>query len=97
MAYEPKEKSGSLFKNDKGENAARPDYRGDIMIEGVVYSLSAWIKQGQKGTFMSLSAQIPREQQQTAPVRQSAPVAETYKGGLRVSTPANFDPSDIPF
>jgi len=60
--YQPKEGSGSLFKNDKGDNPNRPDYRGDICIEGVVYSLSAWIKEGREGTrmegkkFMSLSA-----------------------------------------
>ena len=62
MTYQPKELSGSLFKNDKGDNPNRPDYRGDICIEGVVYSLSAWIKEGKPGTklegkrFMSLSA-----------------------------------------
>lgn len=44
MAYVPKEGSGSLFKNDKGDNPARPDYRGDIMLGGVVYEISGWIK-----------------------------------------------------
>ena len=96
MAYEPKEKSGSLFKNDKGENAARPDYRGDIMIEGVVYSLSAWIKEGQKGKFMSLSAQIPREAPQTAPAtRQLAP---TIQAPAKRFAPTADDLNDpIPF
>ena len=54
--YTPRELSGSLFKNDKGDNPNRPDYRGDICIGGVVYSLSAWIKEGQRGKFMSLQA-----------------------------------------
>jgi hypothetical protein len=44
MAYEPKEGAGALFKNDKGENPARPDYRGDIMLGGVLYEVSGWIK-----------------------------------------------------
>lgn len=44
MAYEHKEGSGSLFKNDKGTNPARPDYRGDIMLNGVLYEISGWIK-----------------------------------------------------
>lgn len=62
MSYQPKELSGSLFKSDKGDNPNRPDYRGDICIDGVVYSLSAWIKEGKPGTklegkrYMSLSA-----------------------------------------
>ena len=54
--YTPRELSGSLFKNDKGDNPNRPDYRGDICIDGQVYSLSAWIKEGQRGKFMSLQA-----------------------------------------
>jgi hypothetical protein len=80
MAYQPKEGSGALFKNDKGDNPARPDYRGDIMLGGVLYEVSGWIKphpskDGER--FMSLSgkpkeqrngsrppAQAPRRQQQ---------------------------------
>ena len=65
MAYQPKEGSGSLFKNDKGDNPARPDYRGDVMVGGVVYELSAWIKPlagDASKKFMSLSAK-PKQQQ----------------------------------
>ena len=29
MAFEPKPGQFSLFKNDKGDNDARPDYTGD--------------------------------------------------------------------
>ena len=71
--YQPKDMSGSLFKNDKGENPSRPDYRGDICINGQVYSLSAWIKDGRPGTkmegrkFMSLSAQPKQDSYAPAP------------------------------
>lgn len=64
MAYQPKEGSGALFKNDKGDNPARPDYRGDVMVGGVVYELSAWIKPlagDASKKFMSLSAK-PKQQ-----------------------------------
>lgn len=74
MAYEPKDGSGALFKNDKGDNPARPDYRGDVMVGGVVYELSAWIKplaSDASKRFMSLSAK-PKQGQQ-APQRQAAP------------------------
>lgn len=71
--YQPKDLSGSLFKNDKGDNPNRPDYRGDICINGQVYSLSAWIKDGRPGTkmegrkFMSLSAQPKQDTYAPAP------------------------------
>lgn len=47
---------GALFKNDKtGGNANWPDYRGKIDVGGTEYWLDAWIKDGKKGKFMSLS------------------------------------------
>jgi len=35
---------GALFKNDKQGNEKRPDYKGDLNVEGVEYRVSAWIK-----------------------------------------------------
>ena len=73
MAYEQKDGTGSLFKNDKGDNPKRPDYRGSITIEGRQWELSAWIKEGQKGKYMSLSAQPPRERSEPKPAADPAP------------------------
>lgn len=61
MAYEKKDMSGSLFKNDRKEKESHPDYQGDIIIDGKHYWLSGWIKEGQKGKFFSLAAK-PKEQ-----------------------------------
>ena len=63
-----------LFKNDKGGNDKRPDYRGSINIEGVEYDLSAWIKTSQKGDkFMSGSFQPKRgNAMSAAPVQPKA-------------------------
>ena len=61
MAYEQKELSGSLFKNDKGDNPSRPDYRGDCKIGGEVYEIAAWIKDGKNGKFISLSFKPKQE------------------------------------
>lgn len=55
MAYEHREGSGSLFQNDKGGNDARPDYRGDVLLDGVLYDIAGWKKQGAKGPFLSLA------------------------------------------
>ena len=56
MSYELKDGQGSLFKNNKTKDT-QPDYTGEIKIEGKVYRLSAWIKEGKNGKFMSLSCQ----------------------------------------
>lgn len=46
---------GVLFKNDRKEQDNHPDYKGSINVDGTEFWLSAWIKEGQKGKFMSLS------------------------------------------
>jgi hypothetical protein len=74
MSYEPKEGSGALFKNDKGTNPARPDYRGDIMLGGVLYEVSGWIKplpSDASKRFMSLSGKPKQAQaaKSAAPAR----------------------------
>jgi hypothetical protein len=46
---------GALFKNDKKEKPSHPDYRGDCTVKGRKFWLSAWIKEGQKGKYMSLT------------------------------------------
>lgn len=64
MAYEHKEGSGSLFKNLKKEEGSRqPDYRGDAMVNGVLVEVAAWIKEGNKGKFFSLSIKTKEERE----------------------------------
>jgi uncharacterized protein (DUF736 family) len=50
-----KDMSGALFRNDKGDNERRPDYRGDVTVNGVKFSLAGWKKEGAKGPYLSLS------------------------------------------
>lgn len=63
MAYEQKDGSGALFRNDKGDNPKRPDYRGSITLAGVEYELAGWLKPGKSGTFLSLSGKVKGERQ----------------------------------
>lgn len=55
MSNYSNENRGVLFKNDRKETDNHPDYTGRIDIDGKEYFLSAWIKEGKKGKFMSLS------------------------------------------
>lgn len=57
---------GVLFKNDRKEQDNHPDYKGSLNVGGVEFWLSAWIKQGEKGKFMSLSVK-PKDQAPKAP------------------------------
>ena len=78
---------GVLFKNDRKEDDRHPDYRGSINVGGTEYWLSAWIKKGKKGKFMSLSVK-PKEEHIAAPRRNEYAEAKGRASDLD---------SDIPF
>ena len=55
MAFEHNELSGSLFDNERKSNANQPDMTGSCKIGGTDYWMSAWIKSGKKGDFLSIA------------------------------------------
>ena len=74
MEYDNK-LSGALFKNDKGDNPKRPDYKGNYTdAQGNEFWVSAWVKKSQKGdTFLSLSMQPKEAKQAHTPKQEYAP------------------------
>jgi hypothetical protein len=60
MAFEQKDNSGSLFKNDRKAMDSHADYTGSIKVDGRDYWLNAWLKDGAKGKYMSVSVR-PKE------------------------------------
>jgi hypothetical protein len=70
MAYEQKDMSGSLFKNDRKESDSHPDYKGSALLNGVEHWLDAWINEARDGTkYMSLKFK-PKDAQQGSGQRQ---------------------------
>jgi hypothetical protein len=56
MAFEQKDNSGALFRNDKKEKPSQPDHTGTAKIGGKEYRISAWVKEGKSGKkFFSLA------------------------------------------
>jgi hypothetical protein len=51
---------GVLFKNEDKKAPNHPDYKGKLDVAGTEFWLSAWIKEGKSGKFMSLSI-TPKE------------------------------------
>jgi hypothetical protein len=91
MAFEKKDMSGTLFKNDKREKDTHPNATGTAIINGVEYWISAWTKDGQKGKFQSLAFKPKEERREEIKQdsRRQEPERNSY-GDLP-------DDSEIPF
>lgn len=77
---------GVLFKNSRKQKETHPDYTGTINVDGVDYFLDAWLKDGAKGKFYSMSVKRKDKQStQPAPARQ----------GGKPPAPAIYE--DVPF
>ncbi len=75
MAYEMKPDSGSLFKNDKREKDTQPNAKGQCLIGGVEYWISAWTNDGPKGKYQQLKFER-KDAKQAAPQRSAPTVAD---------------------
>ena len=93
--------SGTLFKNDKQGKASCPDYNGSINVDGRDYWISAWIKEGAKGKFMSLAVKPKDAAAEGHPDRFQKPNGsrEEIVNGLRQPRGSNYPnmDDDVPF
>ena len=74
--------NGALFPNHK-EKESQPDYRGNMTcLCGRRHEIAGWKKDGQKGKYLSLKFQEPRDQ---------------HEQSEREEPPTRHKPSGTPF
>lgn len=104
MAYETKELSGALFRNENKEHDKQPDWTGNIKINGKLWRLAAWETESRGGVdYLSIKISDPADFQRRNPPSdrntQSKPrtVDDVRRGVPRHDHAADFDDDDIPF
>jgi hypothetical protein len=95
MTYDNRNR-GVLFKNDRKDSDKHPDYKGSLNVNGQEFWLSAWIKEGQRGKFMSLSVEPKKEQsisqQATAKIKKPDQISTGHRGKLDMDDDIPFGP-----
>ena len=87
MAYEQKDNSGSLFKNERREKETHAHARGSALIDGVEYFVDAWTNTDKNGNKYQ-SLKFKRKDKQPAQAG----------GGWQASEPEPFDDDpSVPF
>ena len=84
MAYELRDGQGQLWKNKYKTADNHPNARGELMLDGVLYEVSAWTKKTKAG-----------EPWQSLQVKRKEPRAEPAWGSDRKAEPG-FD-DDLAF
>lgn len=74
MAFEPRNNSGSLWRNDRKEKPTHPDHSGQVMVDGKEYWISAWVKESGGKKFFSLAFKPKGEK--AAPVERGGSLSE---------------------
>ena len=73
MAEYDNTNSFAPFKNDKGSNPKRPDYTGNLNVDGIEFRISGWIREGQNGKFISGQVQLKEPKKSEATTEEDVP------------------------
>ena len=93
MAYETKDNTGSLFRNNRKEKETHPDYSGTVRIDGHDMWISGWLKETKDGQkYFSLAV----KRNDGTSDRPTDKAAEFKQKAKRVFPDASLD-DEVPF
>jgi len=80
MSFTHNTNTGSVFHNKEKKSEKHSDFSGSININGQIFWLNGWTKDGQKGKYISLSAK-PQEPK-TLEAQPSSSSQEEFKESI---------------
>jgi hypothetical protein len=95
MAYEIRDNSASLFKNDRKETENHPNAKGSAMVGGVHYWVSAWTKTDKNGNKWQSLSFTPKDDR-PAQAKPDQRMDAQNRASMAAQAPADFD-DDVPF
>jgi len=105
MAFEHKNNSGSMFKNDYATTEKHPAMKGTALIDGKLYQVAAWTNIGTKNDpaarWQSLSFEVKdasatNRSQGPAPAPEPPPAHKGFSSPRQAQIQEEFN-DDIPF
>ena len=79
MAYEQKDNSGSLFRNDRKSEDTHADYTGRALLHGVEHWVDAWVHVSASGVkYMSLKFKPKEQREAPAPQAHSTALDDDF-------------------
>ena len=76
MAWEARDNSGSMFKNNRKEKDSQADMTGEVMIDGKTFWVNAWRKIDKNGNPWYSFSFKEKEQRAAAPERNTRPTPD---------------------
>ena len=90
--YELKENALTIFKNEK-KSETHPDWKGQVNVEGKLFDIALWVKEGKKGKYFS--GKISEPYKKAEPVPEASKHYAPDKEQIQDDTPTDED--GLPF
>lgn len=88
MAFQQRDNSGALFRNDRKETEEHPDHTGQATVAGIDYWISAWVNEGGGKKYFRLLFKRKDQPRRAPPQNNRQPASR--------GTPIDMD-DEIPF
>lgn len=97
MSFEHRDNSGIAFRNNgKQTGDRRPDFRGDVVVNGTPMKIAVWERKGAKGPFLTFNFEPVHNAGAATPTEPQTPITVTPGASAAYESP-ELPKEDIPF